>query len=40
MTEILDDCTDTTQVIKAIEKAWFDQFAFWGSAPGREIYED
>ena len=40
MTEILDDCTDTTQVIKAIEKAWFDQFAFWGSAPGREVYED
>jgi len=40
MTEIIEDCSNSKLVIEAIEKLWFKQFAFWGSAPGREVYED
>jgi len=40
MTKIIEDCKDSQLIIEAIEKAWFEQFAFWGSAPSREVYED
>ena len=40
MTEIIEDCSNSKLIIEAIEESWFKQFAFWGSAPGREVYED
>ncbi len=40
MTDIINDCSNPKQIIEAIEKSWFEQFAFWGSAPSREVYED
>jgi GNAT superfamily N-acetyltransferase len=40
MTEIIEDCSNSKQIIEAIEKSWFVHFAFWGSAPSREVYED
>ena len=40
MTEIIEDCSNSKLIIEAIEKSWFPLFAFWGSAPSREVYED
>lgn len=40
MTDIIEDCSNSKLIIEAIEKSWFKQFAFWGSAPSREVYED
>jgi GNAT superfamily N-acetyltransferase len=40
MTDIIKDCSNSKKIIEAIEKSWFEQFAFWGSAPSREVYED
>jgi GNAT superfamily N-acetyltransferase len=40
MTDIIKDCSNTELIIEAIEKLWFEHFAFWGSAPSREVYED
>jgi GNAT superfamily N-acetyltransferase len=40
MTDIIKDCSNSELIIEAIEKSWFEQFAFWGSAPSREVYED
>jgi len=40
MTEIIEDCSNSILIIEAIEKSWFDTFAYWGSAPSREVYED
>jgi len=40
MTDIIKDCSNSELIIEAIEKSWFDTFAFWGSAPAREVYED
>ena len=40
MTDIIKDCSNSELIIEAIEKSWFKQFAFWGSAPAREVYED
>jgi GNAT superfamily N-acetyltransferase len=40
MTNIIENCSNSELIIEAIEKSWFKQFAFWGSAPRREVYED
>ncbi len=39
MTDIIEDCSNSEVIIEAIEKLWFKHFAFWGSAPSREVYE-
>jgi len=40
MTEVIKDCSNSKLIIEAIEKSWFDTFAFWGSAPSRDVYKD
>jgi len=40
MTDIIKDFSSSKLIIEAIERSWFDIFAFWGSALGREVYED
>ena len=40
MTKIIEDCSNSKLVIEAIEKSWFNGFAFWGSAISREVYEN